>query len=84
MYGSWADIHVPKAETFESKCEELKKDHQGKDYIVFYCMYGALRSPAAALDYIKTLGPQAETNNVYVQPFFASLLNDTRAQICLA
>lgn len=52
------------AETFESKCEQIKKDHGDKKYIIFYCMYGSLRSPAAALDYIKSLGPDAEASNV--------------------
>lgn len=61
------------AETFESKCEELKKEHGDKQYIVFYCMYGSLRSPAAALDYIKSLGSQADATNVYVLPLFLNI-----------
>jgi rhodanese-related sulfurtransferase len=52
----------------DSKLEQLAKEHGGKEYIVFYCMYGQLRSPAAALSLIKALGSESAGNNVYLSP----------------
>ena len=56
------------SDAVESKLEQLAKEHGRKDYIVFYCMYGQLRSPAAALSLIKALGTSdaaSQGNNVY-------------------
>ncbi|ELR18795.1 rhodaneselike domain containing protein [Acanthamoeba castellanii str. Neff] len=61
-------LNLPFDDAVESKLEQLAKEHGRKDYIVFYCMYGQLRSPAAALSLIKALGTDAASqgNNVYV------------------
>lgn len=50
----------------ESKLDQLVKEHENKNYIVLYCMYGQLRSPAAALSIIRQQNKDATSNNVYV------------------
>jgi hypothetical protein len=46
----------------------LTNSYGSKEHVIFYCMYGQLRSPASALNFIKHVpkaSPDAEANNVY-------------------
>eukprot|EP01087_Luapelamoeba_hula_P014652 TRINITY_DN4336_c0_g1_i2.p1 TRINITY_DN4336_c0_g1~~TRINITY_DN4336_c0_g1_i2.p1 ORF type:complete len:174 (-),score=25.96 TRINITY_DN4336_c0_g1_i2:33-554(-) len=58
-------VNIPYSEGFEAKCPDLRKDHGNKDNVVFYCMYGQLRSPSAALDYLKS-ADETEAKKVFV------------------
>ncbi|KAL6045674.1 Cdc25 phosphatase Ibp1 [Balamuthia mandrillaris] len=56
--------HIPGAinipfDDLEEKMEALT-EHANKEYVVFYCMYGQLRSPAAALAFIKAAKPPSK------------------------
>lgn len=74
----------------ESKLEVLAQEHGSKDYVVFYCMYGQLRSPAAALSFLKALGKDSTSeNNVYAfyfvlySPYKGSLVLLIRQKIII-
>jgi len=62
-------VAAPYGTEFESKLTDLVKQYHSYANVIFYCMYGQLRSPSCALTFLKKqqeLFPASPTNNVFV------------------
>jgi len=60
-------VHVPYQE-FDPKVTELVQKYGKYKHVIFYCLYGQLRSPSCALGFIKKLEDthHDDLNNVFV------------------
>eukprot|EP01101_Sappina_pedata_P004386 TRINITY_DN1840_c0_g1_i1.p1 TRINITY_DN1840_c0_g1~~TRINITY_DN1840_c0_g1_i1.p1 ORF type:complete len:189 (-),score=81.80 TRINITY_DN1840_c0_g1_i1:111-677(-) len=76
-------INVP-FESFDSKVDELVEKYGKAKSVVFYCMYGQLRSPSCALTFIKRkkqVLPDSLANTFVLSGGFQEYLTEAKDKI---